>query len=50
MKELLGLVSSFPEHYDETSMFTGGRQAQVYTLALVFSLSQCCHNTRNNAG
>lgn len=28
VKELLGLVSSFPEHYDETSMFTGGRQAQ----------------------
>jgi len=25
--EILQLVSSFPEHFDETSMFTGGRQA-----------------------
>lgn len=28
VKELLSLVSSFPEHYDETSMFTGGTQAE----------------------
>jgi ERO1-like protein alpha len=29
VKELLSLVSSFEDHYDETSMFTGGRQAEV---------------------
>lgn len=28
VKELLSLVKSFPDHFDETSMFTGGRQAE----------------------
>jgi len=28
VKELLGLVGSFNQHFDETSMFNGGRQAQ----------------------
>jgi len=28
VKELLNLVQSFPDHFDETSMFTGGRQAE----------------------
>jgi len=28
VKELLSLVSSFPEHFDETSMFTGGKLAE----------------------
>jgi len=27
VKDLLELVSSFPDHYDETSMFNGGKQA-----------------------
>merc|ERR1719330_1176162 len=26
--ELLNLISSFPDHFDETSMFTGGKQAE----------------------
>ena len=29
VRELLNLISSFPDHFDETSMFTGGRQAEV---------------------
>ena len=29
VKELLSLVSSFPEHFDETTWFSGGRQAEV---------------------
>jgi len=28
VRELLGLVGSFPDHFDETSMFNGGKQAQ----------------------
>jgi len=28
VKELLSLVQSFPDHFDETSMFTGGLQAE----------------------
>jgi len=28
VKELLSLVQSFPDHFDETSMFTGGKQAE----------------------
>jgi len=28
VKELMALISSFPDHFDETSMFTGGRQAE----------------------
>merc|ERR1719430_1595210 len=28
VKELLSLVQTFPDHFDETSMFTGGRQAE----------------------
>lgn len=28
VKELLNLVQSFPDHFDETSMFTGGKQAE----------------------
>ena len=29
VRELLNLISNFPDHFDETSMFTGGRQAEV---------------------
>ena len=29
VRELLNLISSFPDHFDETSMFTGGKQAEV---------------------
>jgi len=28
VRELLNLISSFPDHFDETSMFTGGKQAE----------------------
>ena len=34
VRELLNLIQSFPDHFDETSMFTGGRQAQVVTPVL----------------
>ena len=29
VKELLSLISSFKDHFDETSMFAGGLQADV---------------------
>ena len=29
VQELLTLINSFPDHFDETSMFVGGQHAQV---------------------
>lgn len=29
VRELLSLIQTFPDHFDETSMFTGGKHAQV---------------------
>jgi hypothetical protein len=29
VRELLKLIRSFPDHFDETSMFMGGQHAQV---------------------
>ena len=29
VQDLLNLVSSFPDHFDETSMFNGGKHANV---------------------
>ena len=33
VRELLSLIQSFPDHFDETSMFTGGKQAQVVNIS-----------------
>lgn len=39
VKELLSLISSFKDHFDETSMFAGGLQADV-SLTFPFNISE----------